>query len=94
MQFNLEDLCEQISSDKRNSLEKPFEKKEVEDIVIFLPNDNLQDLMVLIMSSLRVVGLSLVMIYSLWLLTSTKERWIWKVSILLSSHLLPRMILL
>jgi hypothetical protein len=39
MKFNLDDLCEPISSDMRNSLESPFEKKEVEDIVKNLPND-------------------------------------------------------
>jgi hypothetical protein len=39
MNFNLEDLCDPISSDMRNALESPFERKEVEDIVKKLPND-------------------------------------------------------
>jgi hypothetical protein len=39
MKFNLEDLCDPISSDMRNALESPFERKEVEDIVKKLPND-------------------------------------------------------
>jgi hypothetical protein len=39
MQFNLEELCEPITSEMRTSLERPFEKKEIEDIVKKLPND-------------------------------------------------------
>jgi hypothetical protein len=39
MQFNLSDLCEPISSEMRTSLEIPFEKKEVEEVVKALPND-------------------------------------------------------
>jgi hypothetical protein len=38
MKFNLDDLCDPISSDMRNALECPFEKKDVDDIVKKLPN--------------------------------------------------------